>query len=169
MPEREGVQERTPVEFIKEFFHGKKVLDGFAIRVDVSPARSVEQAHFVLRLVKPENGELSLDPVFSGLFSAGRPSQYIQGWIDGDYFETATFPTETRLALSESGLDGELFTMLGELVPPGGSLMVSYSLFSKESYAHRETKLGLDRGYPPVVAPLGFLLFRAGCGMGFKD
>jgi hypothetical protein len=120
-------------------------------------------------LVKPENGELSLDPVFSGLFSAGRPSQYIKGWIDGDYFETATFPNTTCLSLSESGLDGQLFTMLGELVPPGGSLMVSYSLFSKESNVHRETKLGLDRGYPPVVTPLGFLLFLAGCGMGFKD
>ena len=47
--------------------------------------------------------------------------------------------------------------------------MVSYSLFSRESKIHRETKQGLDRGYPSVVTPLGFLLFTAGCGIGFKD
>ncbi len=34
---------------------------------------------------------------------------------------------------------------------------------------HRETRQGLDRGYPPVVTPLGFLLYSAGCGIGFKD
>jgi hypothetical protein len=62
-----------------------------------------------------------------------------------------------------------MFRLLGGLVPAGGSLMVSYSLFSNESKIHRETKLGLDRGYPPPVTPLGFLLFAAGCGMGFKD
>jgi hypothetical protein len=41
MAEREGVREKSPVEFIKEFFSWKKVSDGFVIRVDVSPARSV--------------------------------------------------------------------------------------------------------------------------------
>jgi hypothetical protein len=63
----------------------------------------------------------------------------------------------------------ELFGLLGQLVPIGGSLMVAYSLFSKEAKVHRDTKLGLDRGYPPVVTPLGYLLFVAGCGVAFKD
>ncbi len=48
-------------------------------------------------------------------------------------------------------------------------MMVSYTLFSKGSKVHRDTKTGLDRGYPPVITPPGFLLFAAGCGMGFKD
>jgi hypothetical protein len=62
-----------------------------------------------------------------------------------------------------------LFKILGALIPKGGSLMVSYSLFANESIIHRETKVSLDRGYPPVVSPLGYLLFTAGCGFSFKD
>jgi hypothetical protein len=81
----------------------------------------------------------------------------------------ASFPDGKRFSLGDVSLDVEFFKVLGGLIPPGGSLMVSYSLFSKESRVHRETKQGLDRGYPPVVTPLGFLLFTAGCGMGFKD
>ena len=112
---------------------------------------------------------MSSDPVFAGLFSSGRASQNIRGWVDGDYFDIALFADGTNVSLSDSFLDIELFKILGRLVPLGGSFMVSYSLFSKESKIHRDTKAGLDRGYPPAVTPLGFLLFLAECGMGFKD
>jgi hypothetical protein len=71
--------------------------------------------------------------------------------------------------LNEAGLDRPFFRILAGLVRPGGSLMVSYSLSSKESKIHRETWQGFDMGYPPVVTALGFLLFIADCGMGFKD
>lgn len=131
--------------------------------------RFVEQAFFDLRLLKDQGNVSSIDPVFSGLFSRGRPSQFILGWVDGDYFETATFPSSDNFSLSEAALDASFFKIIGGLVPPGGSFMVSYSLFSKESKIHKETKQALDRGYPPVVTPIGFLLFQAGCGMGFKD
>jgi hypothetical protein len=55
------------------------------------------------------------------------------------------------------------------MIPEGGSLMLSYSLFTNESAIHRMTRLSLNRGYPPVVSPLGYLLFMAGCGYEFKD
>lgn len=167
MVNHETRREKAPVEIVGEFFGGKSLSRGFEIKVDVTPGRFVEHAYFVIHLAR--DNLVSFDPVFSGVFSAGRPSQSIAGWVDGDYFETASFPDGSRISLSERALDEELFKMLGELVPAGGSLMVSYTLFSKESKVHRETKLGLDRGYPPVVTPLGFLLFIAGCGMGFKD
>lgn len=160
---------QNPVDFLKEYFRGKKVSDEFGIHISANPVRFSEQAHFTLHMVQEPDGERSLDPIFVGLFSAGRASQNIRGWVDGDYFETALFRGEKRVSLTEGLLDIELFKILGELVPPGGSFMVSYSLFSKESRIHRETKRGLDRGYPPAVTPLGFLLFLAGCGMGFKD
>jgi hypothetical protein len=135
----------------------------------VNPARFIEQAHFRIQLADEENGNLSTGPVFAGLFSAGRSSQRIHGWVDGDYFDQVLLSDGTTLSLSEASLDIELFRLLGGLVPVGGSLMVSYSLFSNESKVHAETRLGLDRGYPPAVTPLGFLLFAGGCGMGFKD
>jgi hypothetical protein len=120
-------------------------------------------------LIDDVNGFASMDSVFSGLYSSGRPSHFITGWVDGDYFDTINFPSSVSFSLNEAGLDRPFFRILGGLVPPGGSLMVSYSLFSKESKIHRETRQGLDRGYPPVVTALGFLLFIADCGMGFKD
>jgi hypothetical protein len=159
--------ETKPVQFIREYFAGKLLTHDIRLQVNVSPSRFAEQAHFALHLDHEES--TSVDPVFSGLYSAGRPSQSIQNWVDGDYFDTVAFPSGTRLSLSTLGFDAQLFIILGQLIHAGGSLMVSYSLFEKESRIHRDTKFGLDRGYPPVVTPIGFLLFIAGCGMGFKD
>jgi hypothetical protein len=135
----------------------------------VSRARYVEQAHFTIWLVEERSDKVSAGPAFVGLLSAGRPSQTIPGWVDGDFFDMAVFSDGTRLSLGDASLDIALFKPLGGLIPPGGSLMVSYSLFANESKLHRETRRGLDRGYPPVVTPLGFLLYSAGCGIGFKD
>jgi len=169
MATRESTQLPNPVQFLKEYFRGKRLSPEFGLSAIVNPARFVEQAYFRIQLANEENGNLSTGPVFAGLFSAGRSSQRIHGWVDGDYFDQVLLSDGTSLSLSEASLDIELFTLLGGLVPVGGSLMVSYSLFSNESKIHKETKLGLDRGYPPAVTPLGFLLFAAGCGMGFKD
>ena len=169
MTAEKHLRSRNPVDFLRSYFQGKAFSEQFGIHVSANPVRFAEQAHFTLHLVQEPNGDLSLDPVFAGLFSAGRASQNIRGWVDGDYFDTTVFPHGRNVSLSESLLDIELFKVLGGLVPQGGSFMVSYSLFSKESKIHAETKRGLDRGYPPAVTPLGFLLFLADCGMGFKD
>lgn len=157
------------MEFLTEYFSGKKLSDEFSVRASANTVRFSEQARFTLHLVQKTDGAVSLDPIFSGLFSAGRASENIHGWVDGDYFEIPRFPDGLEISLSASLLDVELFKMLGDLIPPGGSFMVSYSLFSKESTIHKDTKRGLDRGYPAATTPLGFLLFLAGCGMGFKD
>ncbi len=167
MANLETRRDKRPVDFLEDYFRGKDLPQGFGIKVAVTSGRFIEQAYFIIHLVR-EN-EASSDSVFSGVYSAGRQSQSIAGWVDGDYFDTATFPDGSRISLGELNLDAELFKVLGGLVPQGGSLVVSYRLFSKESRIHRETRSGLDRGYPPVVTPLGFLLFLAGCGMGFKD
>jgi hypothetical protein len=164
-----GMTARPPWKLLVEHFQGKQLSDEFSIQANARPLRFVEQAIFDLRLLKGQDNVSSIDPVFSGIFSLGRPSQFIAGWIDGDYFQTATFPSSDTIALSENNLDSLFFKIVGDLIPPGGSFMVSYSLFSKESKIHKETRQGLDKGYPPVVTPLGFLLFQAGCGMGFKD
>jgi len=163
------MREQNPVHLLSEYFQSKRINELLSVRASVTPVRFREQAYFSLHLISEPAGELSVDPVFSGLFSLGRESQNIRGWVDGDYFYLARFQDGPQFSLTESGFDLQLFKMLGDLVPAGGSFMVSYSLFSKESGIHRDTKRGLDRGYPPAVTPLGYLLFYAGCGMGFKD
>jgi len=159
---------KDPSQYVANHFHGKALSHGISVRAEAVPSRFAEQAYFSVYLgMAPDSW--STNPVFSGLFSAGRSSQHISGWVDGDYFDLTHFPYGSSFSLTETGTDLELFGLLGQLVPVGGALMVSYSLFSKEAKVHRDTKLGLDRGYPPVVTPLGYLLFVAGCGVAFKD
>ncbi|MFQ5951479.1 MAG: DUF1122 family protein, partial [Candidatus Geothermarchaeales archaeon] len=114
------------------------------------------------------DGLSSSHPVFEGIHSSGRPSQHIEGWMDGDYYEALAFGRR-KVVLSDSGLDKALFEQLGRLIPSGGSLMVSYSMFWGEGRVHRDTRLGLDIGVPPVATPLGSLLFEAGCGLHVRD
>lgn len=163
----EPIRQKRPVDLVREYFQGKTLTQELGIKADVKPARFVEQAYFTIHLVRDDQS--SSDSIFSGIFSAGQPSRGIVGWLDGDYFDTAIFAGEERVVLGELNLDVELFRILGGLVSPGGSMMISYSFFSKASRVHRDTKAGLDRGYPPAATPLGFLLFMAGSGMGFKD
>lgn len=169
MPEQRSAQSVDPVQLLKDYFHDRRLQPEFGLRVITNPTGYVEQASFKVHLAEEKSGNMNNPAVFSGLYSAGRSSQAIHGWVDGDYFDQIVLSNKSYLRLSDISLDTEFFKLLGGLVPPGGSLMVSYSLFSNESAIHRETKLGLDIGYPPIVTPLGFLLFEAGCGMGFKD
>jgi hypothetical protein len=61
-------------------------------------------------------------------------------------------------------LDQRLFRFLGQLIPPGGHLMVEY-----ESEGQRLTERMLTLGVSPVATPLGYLLFLSGCGASFRD
>ena len=140
----------------------------YQLGAQAKPAQFKEQAYFTLKLLHTTEKIQSAGPIFHGLYSGGRSSQNIAGWIDGNYYDEVAFG-EQQLSLTQHGLDLQLFKVLGSLVRNGGSLMVSYSMFSGQSRVHTETKIGLDRGYPPIVTPIGFLLFAAGCGLGFKD
>ena len=145
-----------------------QVLDGgYRILLEFREGRYLEQKLFRIWLVD-DDGCSSKDPVFEGIYSSGRPSQGIKGWIDGDYHEEAELEGR-EVILPLKGLDRALFKQLGRMIPEGGSLMVSYAMFSGEGKVHRETRMGLDRGIPPVTTPLGSLLFEAGCGLHVRD
>jgi len=66
---------------------------------------------------------------------------------------------DRRLNLRQAGLMPDLFQSLSQLIPPGGHLMVSYE---NTDPLHRETDRALSAGVPPVLTPLGFLLFMSG-------
>jgi len=116
-------------------------------------------------LLKNGQGVFSTEAVFSGIFEQQDP---VPGCVDGDYTENVRFQV-INISLTDTRLDVPLFKILGELVPAGGSFLVSYNPTSNNSRVHKETKQALDRGYPPVATPLGYLLFLAGCGIGLKD
>ncbi|WP_309492585.1 DUF1122 family protein [Candidatus Hecatella orcuttiae] len=144
-------------------------LDGeYRLHVKAKQRSYVEQKYFELYILNGENQQAE-PPLFRGIHSSGRASLWVKGWVDGEYFEQVAFPHGAKLHLTESGLDVRLFKLLGSLIPLGGSLMVAYEMFWGKSQVHRETSLALKQGIPPLLTPLGYLLFQADCWIGIKD
>jgi len=97
--------------------------------------------------------------------SAGRESQpfLLANWIEVVRLDrTLVFPNQETFLSEEEMVC--LFQHLSDLIPPGGHMMVEY-----DSAEWQETRLSISCGIPPVVTPLGSMLFRTGCGVAFKD
>jgi hypothetical protein len=128
----------------------------------LGPKNAVGAVYFqaFLRLT---GGRLSSEPLILALHNSGRFPAY--NWIDVIRYEDgATFEGSERLDLAARGLDRRLFRLLGQLIPPGGHLMVEY-----ESEGQRLTQRMLALGVPPVATPLGYLLLLSGCGASLRD
>jgi len=112
--------------------------------------------------LKDLNGISSSSPVIQGIYSIGGKDG-VKPWMDLEYYEELNFLQEKKLkhtiTLSSKALDSTLFKYLGDLIPPGGHLMVSYE---GENEIHTDTKKALNIGIPPVATALGFLIFMSG-------
>lgn len=104
---------------------------------------------------------LSAYPVIKGIYSSGGKDGVLP-WMDLDYRDEVEFQDPRskpeKCSLSATGLSIKLFQHLGNLIPPGGHLMVSYE---GEQKIHIDTIKSLNIGIPPAVTPLGFLLFKS--------
>jgi hypothetical protein len=112
--------------------------------------------------VRDSRGMLSSSPVIKGIYSVG--GKYgVKPWMDLEYYEELEFleekETTNSLILSSNRLDRKLFMNLGNIIPPGGHLMVSYD---GEQIIHSNTAKSLSIGIPPAATPLGFLIFHGG-------
>ncbi|MFP4082592.1 MAG: DUF1122 family protein [Candidatus Aminicenantes bacterium] len=105
---------------------------------------------------------LSTEPVIEGIYSVGGKDG-VKPWMDLNYREEVEFPqkkmSQEIFSLQKAGLDQKLYEVLGEIIPPGGHLMVSYEGGQK---IHSETIKSLNMRIPPAVTPLGYLIFTAG-------
>ncbi len=112
--------------------------------------------------VRDSAGALSEIPVIKGIYSVGGKDG-VKPWMDLEYYEELCFSAEKEkkdsLILSSNGLDRKLFKYLGNIIPPGGHLMVSYE---GEQIIHTNTAKSLSVGIPPAATPLGFLIFQGG-------
>lgn len=153
----------TPAEVLAKALNGKKLGDITLEVRDLRKGRTDSETYF--NLYASREGLLSRRPVVQGLFFVGR-GEYIKPWIEFRYDPLVSFPGGGELDLEVAGLSGELFELLGSLVPPGGSLMVIYG--AEPHPLARETENGLKRDFPPMVTPLGHYLWIAGFRW-FKD
>jgi hypothetical protein len=101
-------------------------------------------------------------------------AHYFQLWLSstegasvaGGLIHRGSYPAYNWIEVMslEPPYEGRLLSLLGGTVPPGGHLMVEY-----DSDARRETAATLSLGVPSIATPVGELLYRAGCGLSFKD
>lgn len=144
-----------------------KPLDGLTLQVMWGPTNRFGARYFQLFL-QDQHRRLSEQPAVVGLHGAGKYPGY--NWVEviSTCLEVAFAATDEAPAesvdLTVGGLETSLFQYLADLIPPGGHLMVEY-----DSRARRSTEESLLQGIPPAATPLGELLFRVGCGAGFKD
>jgi len=125
----------------------------------LGPKNSAGARYFQLFLRLPD-GRLN-HAFLLGLHNSGRFPAY--NWIDvARYDGAASFAGGDDVALAGAP-ERRLFRPLGDLIPPGGHLMLEY-----ESAHGRSTERMLSLGLPPVATPLGYLTFLAG-GASFRD
>lgn len=135
-------------------FEGKR-LNGYLLHVqNLSSGRFPEETNFVVFL-KAKDGTISKNVVVKGKYFAGR-GKFYKPWLEKNYNSFVQFNSSKMIALSENSLDEKLFNHLLKLLPPGSHIMVVYS-------NHKETKEGLNRGFPAVATSIGYLLWKSGC------
>ncbi|MBI4307395.1 MAG: DUF1122 family protein [Chloroflexi bacterium] len=119
--------------------HGR-TLDGRSLYVRLGPENRYGARYFQVTLGKA--------PALLGLHHSGPHPP--QNWVE-----------VTACYLSGAEEEG-LLRLLAGVISPGGHMMVEYE--SREA-----TSRALLLGAPPVVTELGQVMWRAGCGYGFKD
>jgi hypothetical protein len=117
-------------------------------------------ARYFKLILKGEKDRLS-QSILLGLYNSGKYPGY--NWIEIISLSRHTQLDGQDIFISDINLQ-KLLQYLSNLIPPGGHMMVEY-----ESDEWEDTRLSLLCGIPPIATHLGFLLFKAGCGIAFKD
>jgi hypothetical protein len=121
----------------------------------LGPKNNVGSRYFQM-WVADGDGRLCDDPLALGLHNTGHFPAF--NWIEMTHYREVLRMGDETLDLPATRLDGTLFALLGQFVPPGGHIMVEY-----DSSTHRATERILTLGLPPVCSPIGYLMFGIGC------
>ena len=147
----------SPADILKKTWQDREI-DGYSLAVsDFKRGRTDRESYFNLFLNR--GGRLSAKPVVQGLFFMGR-GDYIKPWLEFRYMPRVELGEGEEVDLVNTGLTDRLFSVLAELIPPGGSMMVIYG--AEPHPLLKDTEKGLKRNFPPAVTPLGHHLWRAG-------
>lgn len=131
----------------------------------LSGPKNKSGATYFQMFLQNARGETSQQPIIIGLYHRGSHPAY--NWIEIiSLAPKAEFSSgeEVSFSMSSDVQTQHLFRYLAELLPPGGHMMVEY-----DSPGQQDTAQSLALGIPQIATPLGYTLFLAGCGAGFKD
>ena len=136
-----------------------KPLGGHSLQVLIGPRTRYGADYFQVTLSDVKG--ISSDFILLAMFHSGPYPGY--NWVEVVKLSPEIQISGRDISLAETDIE-LLFGYLSEMIPPGGHIMVEY-----ESELWSDTRRALDCGIPPVLTPLGFLMFKAGCGVAFKN
>jgi hypothetical protein len=139
--------------------------DGRVFELVLTELREVRSRAGWLRFaltLSDENGQPARSPLMAGIVSGG--GRGIMPWFEGRINPWLELAQGYQLDVRAQGLEAGLISLLGELIPSGGHLMIEYES-PGQSETHRELLLRV----PPAATHLGALMFAAGFRGHFKD
>jgi len=101
-------------------------------------------------------------PVMTALVSGG--GRGVKPWIEARFYPSIAIEGEKLIRIRTAGIEAELIAIIGEIIPPGGHLMIDY-----ESGGQERTMRELQLGIPPAATALGARMLAAGFVGEFKD
>ena len=140
-----------------------KAVDSYRLVVLLGAKNRIGASYFQVFL-RNDSGEVSNQPVVIGLLNQGRYLSY--NWIEIiSLLSRLSFGSMKQVVdTSINELRRQLLQYLADLIPPGGHMMVEC-----DSLEQQDTARSLALGIPPILTPLGYMLFLIGYGAGFKD
>ncbi len=114
-----------------------------------------------IALADPQ-GEVSTSRFVTAIVSGG--GRGVKQWVECRIFPQVEFKDGRVINTRERGFEAGVIRQLGQLIPPGGHLMIDY-----DSGGQDLTLAELVAQVPPPASYLGELMFRAGFRGQFKD
>ena len=139
---------------------GREVGDGVFLAVEIGKRNRVGSTNFRVFLNSTTLG-MSEVPVLIGLQNSGKFPGF--NWVEVTSFNYSIEFAKGVVEIPDS-IDLNIIRTLSELVPTGGHMMIEY-----DSLARRNTARALASKVPPIITPLGSMMFSVGCGVAFKD
>jgi hypothetical protein len=139
--------------------------DGRSYRLttaDLKPVRPRTGWLYLAILIAPDKQAKSRTPIAMGIVSGG--GRLVMPWFELRIYPTVELEDGSKLDARGLGLEASLINLIGELIPPGGHLMIEY-----ESAGQAETHAELLLRVPPAASYMGFLMYQAGFQGEFKD
>ncbi len=140
----------------------RRPISGWTLVLDeIRPLRQRVGWVFINVGVAAEKGRRRGGPAMTAIVSSG--GRDVKPWIEGRFYPTIEIDgatIRTRIA----GIEDELIAVMGEVIPPGGHLMIDY-----ESGGQEQTFNELRLGISPAATSLGGRMLAAGFVGEFKD
>ncbi len=152
----------SAAEALATRLEGRKVGAYALVLSEMRPIRPRGGWRYVKIALRDGRGKTSTGSLMTGIVSAG--GRGVSPWIECRLFPIVISGPADSIDARALGLEAKIVAILGDLIPPGGHLMIDY-----ENPGQEETFAELVLRVPPPASYLGSIMFQAGFRGEFKD